>query len=485
MVILVRRDDAREQAAAAAERNENRHNERPPRAAPPPAPRPPGDAQANNDGDADQADEQQQLPLLHSLEHYIRTRGIAPVDDGAVQQADAFYADPNHAQNRQVEDDQYQESVHRAAFAEYDIKEHDEKVRKRQFLGTLKGQTIAVLSAKEGEDDAEADASCSSTCATSDDERKSTCSTSVPLDTLASSCDTVYTMVRSDRTLWSRQNSAALSDVEDANVENEESKSNNWHQSTLDLTNFRSGPVESFLSVIMKVSKDASKSENDDDDGHISLANIPPHHIVDLCLISHYLQCASVLETTIDVLKESVDSDNCLSMCRLADQLGSPSLFEASVAHLIEKLDDMQNHDEWEGFPVTLRNRVVTMRNAVHSSIIGRGQKTSVFFSSSDEFLAIFSDNLREQRERLAEAKRRQEEIVSDRIRNPSGRHRDPYGGSVKDAEIKIERQEQRLQTLETFYKEQKLIFSGGGGNGLGGSNAAKVEKQPFQLGYS
>ena len=103
-------------------------------------------------------------------------------------------------------------------------------------------------------------------------------------------------------------------------------------------------------------------------------------------------------------------------------------------------------------------------------------------------FLAIFSDNIREQRERLAEAKRRQEKIISDRTRNPRGRHRDPYGGSVKDAEIKIERQERRLQTLETFYQEQKLIFSGGGGSGCGGlgaSNMAKDEKQPFQLGYS
>ena len=194
------------------------------------------------------------------------------------------------------------------------------------------------------------------------------------------------------------------------------------------------------------------------------------------------------MEKTIEILKESVDSDNCLSICQLADQLGSPSLFEAAVTHLIEKLDDMQNHDEWEDFDITLRNRVVTMRNAVHSSIIGRGQKTAVFFSSSDEFLAIFSDNIREQRERLTEAKRRQEEIISDRKRNPRGRHRDPYGGSVKDAEIKIERQERRLQTLETFYQEQKLIFSGGGGGGnggLGNSNMAKDEKRPFQLGCS
>ena len=426
---------------------------------------------ANNNGGAaadqqdDEDQQQQQLPLLRSLEDYIRTHGIAPVDDDDGQRADAFYADPNHAQRRQQDSALYQKLVHGEAFAEHDAKERDAKVSKRQFLDTLKGQTISVLSTKE---EVEGD----------DEKRGTPCATSVPLHILASLCDTVYTMVRSDRMLWSRQNS----DMEDGNIaeKNDEAESNNnWHQSTLDLTNFRSGPVRSFLSVIT----DASKSENDD----ISLANVPPEHIVDVCLISHYLQCISVMETSIDVLKESVDSDNCLSICQLADQLGSPSLFEAAVTHLIEKLDDMQTHDEWEEFDVTLRNRVVTMRNAVHSSIIGRGQKTAVFFSSSDEFLAIFSDNIREQRERLAEAKRRQEDIISERTLNPRGRHRDPYGGSVKDAEIKIERQERRLKTLETFYQQQKLIFSGGGGGsgGPGASNVAKDEKHPFQLGYS
>ena len=417
---------------------------------------------------------QAELPLIHSLEHYIRTRGIAPADEQVQQNADVFYADSHHASKRQVEDAQYQEEVHRAAFAEYDMKEQDEKMIRKRFLDTLKGQRIEVLSRKE-EDLEEKDASCG-TCTTGQDveveENICTTSTTFPLDTLASACDTVYTMVRSERTHWSRQNSA-LSDVESAE---------NVHQITLDLTNFGSGSVESFLSLIPNFAEDA----ND-----VSLENVPPHHIVDVCLISHYLQCPSVLEKTINVLKESVDSDNCLSICHLADQLESPSLFEASVSHLIEKLDCIQDHDEWEDFPVTLRNRVVTMRNAVHSSIIGRGQKTSVFFSSSDEFLAIFSDNIREQKERLAEAKRRQKEIIEDRIQNSGSllsRHRDIYGGSVKDAEIKIERQERRLQTLETFYKEQKLIFSGGRGSeiGTGGLNKSDgPEKQPFQLGFS
>ena len=430
--------------------------------------------------EGDEEEEQQnqaELPLIHSLEHYIRTRGIAPADEQVQQNADVFYADSHHASKRQIEDARFQEEVHRAAFAEYDMKEQDEKMIRKRFLDTLKGHSIEVLSRKE-EDVEERDESCDTCTAAQDVEVENICTVSAtfPLDALASACDTVYTMVRSERTHWSRQNSA-LSDVD--SVAND-------HQSTLDLTNFGSGAVESFLSLIPNFAEDANDEES------VSLENVPSHHIVDVCLISHYLQCPSVLEKTIDILKESVDSANCLSICQLSDQLESPSLFEASVSHLIEKLDCIQDHDEWEDFPVTLRNRVVTMRNAVHSSIIGRGQKTSVFFSSSDEFLAIFSDNIREQRERLAEAKRRQNEIIEDRIQNSGSllsRHRDIYGGSVKDAEIKIERQEHRLQTLETFYKEQKLIFSGGGRGseiGTGGqNNNGGQEKQPFQLGFS
>jgi hypothetical protein len=427
--------------------------------------------EGNNNANAGQGDGQQQeeLPLLHSLEHYIRTRGIAPVDEQA-QQADVFYSDSHHARKREVEGSKHQESAHRAAFAEHDSKEQDEKASKRRFLDTLKGQTIEVFVMAKDEESAEV-ASCGSPCTTS---------ISSPLDVLAAVSDTVYTMVRSERTHWSRQ-SSALTDVE--NVTDEKttrSNKNNWHPSTLDLTDFRSGSVESFLSL-------AADAAGKDENAGVSLANVPSHHIVDVCLMSHYLQCNSVLEVTIAALKESVDSDNCLSMCQLADLLASPSLFEASVTPLIEKLDDIQEHEEWDAFPVTLRNRVITMRNAVRSSIIGRGQKTSVFFSSSDEFLAIFSDNIREQRERLAEAKRRQEQIISDRIQNPGGRHRDPYGGSVKDAEIKIERQERRLQTLEAFYKEQKQIFAGGSRRGLGASIAKMdlEEKEPFRLGYS
>jgi len=376
-------------------------------------------APARDDNEDIDEEERAEVPLLESLDHYIRSRGIhvIPLEHQQVQDSNVFYSDANHAARSHQEGRAYQESIHREAFADHDEKESDVIAERERFLRSLEGKSIIVAS-----------------CAPR----------SVPLDVLASTCDTVLQMALSQPML-DRRSSALPSSG----------------QLTLDLEDFESDAVDSFLAVVT---------------GNHPVSSVPDDHIVDVCRISHYVQCKSIFHGTVDIIKDSIDSDNCLSICHLADQLGVPSLFEASVSHLIERLDDMQGHEHWDDFPTTLRHRVITMRNAVHSSILGRGQKTAIFFSSSDEFLAIFSDNIREQRERLAEAKQRQQEVIDERIQK-GGRHRDPYGGDVRYAAEKIEQQERRLETLETFYREQKIIFSSGrvAGNGSEGGG--------FQLG--
>ena len=64
--------------------------------------------------------------------------------------------------------------------------------------------------------------------------------------------------------------------------------------------------------------------------------------------------------------------------------------------------------------------------------------------------MAIFSDNLRDQRERLREAKQRQAEVLVE-SRGKSA--------SASDAANKIERQEKRIAVLQTFYTEQVQMF--------------------------
>ena len=111
----------------------------------------------------------------------------------------------------------------------------------------------------------------------------------------------------------------------------------------------------------------------------------------------------------------------------------------------------------------------------MRSSVIGRGSKVSgVFFSSGDEFLAIFRETLSDQRERLAEARERRNEVIREREaewemrRQRRGRWFDAseetrrafvYSGDVEYALVKIQKQEQRIKTLEAFYEEQKIIF--------------------------
>jgi hypothetical protein len=187
-----------------------------------------------------------------------------------------------------------------------------------------------------------------------------------------------------------------------------------------------------------------------------------------------------------------------MSICSLADLYNLQSLFEKSVNHVVSRLDALQggksdedndeelNEDEspeaqqmqqeiWKSLPNELRSRILTMRNVMRSSVIGRGSKVSgVFFSNGDEFLAIFRETLCDLRERLSDARERRAEVIREREaewdirRQRRGRWFDSseeakdafvYSGDVEYALSKILKQEQRIKTLETFYQEQKLIF--------------------------
>lgn len=209
---------------------------------------------------------------------------------------------------------------------------------------------------------------------------------------------------------------------------------------------------------------------------------IDTDHIIECCHISHFLQAREILEDIVTVIKSSIDSDNCTSICVLADELQIPSLLQASMKYVMERLDNIQQNQElWEDIPIALRNQIATLKHAAESSIIGRGQTKEVIFSSGDEFLAIFHDTLTTMKERLKDAQQRQEEIIQERLRcggdGGSGegeyttngalgrfskrfvQEKNVFGGSVEDAAIKIQKQEERIRTLQAFYDEQKAIF--------------------------
>ena len=129
----------------------------------------------------------------------------------------------------------------------------------------------------------------------------------------------------------------------------------------------------------------------------------------------------------------------------------------------------------------------------MRSSVIGKGSKISeVFFSSGDEFLAIFRETLCDLRERLAEARERRSEVIREREAewdfrrerlgrwfdsSENARHAFIYSGDLDYALSKIQKQEERIQTLESFYQEQKLIFRS---NSFGNSNVVLCQGDGF-----
>ncbi|KAL7535326.1 hypothetical protein ACHAXR_009819 [Thalassiosira sp. AJA248-18] len=264
-----------------------------------------------------------------------------------------------------------------------------------------------------------------------------------------------------------------------------------------------------------RMNDDAEKISNNHIMNLLNEGKISEQHIVECVKISHFLQCKSLLEALTSILELSIDAYNCMAICSLADALNLKSLFESSVNFVIDRLDAFQgttsptdNNNEggaetrrtssslsscsddggeeleamkeiWSSLPYELQSRVLTMRNVMRSSVIGRGSKVSgLFFSSGNEFLAIFRETIRDQKERLAEANERREEVIRERTEewvircqrrgqwfdsSAEAKKSFVHGADVAYALGKIEKQSRRLATLESFYEEQKTIFKGGG----------------------
>ena len=170
--------------------------------------------------------------------------------------------------------------------------------------------------------------------------------------------------------------------------------------------------------------------------------------IVECCQIAHYLQCSRVLEPVVDILVDAVDTDNCKSLLELADRLNLPLLFERSLSHMMQSLEETQ--EVWEDLTPELRGRVELMKQAMQSAILAQSS-CRLYFSSLDEYLAMFAETLQYNRERLMDAKERQEETRETHlVRSRAWEYN----------QSKVDRQEQRFRRLEHIMKQQKKIFA-------------------------
>jgi hypothetical protein len=387
------------------------------------------------------------VPRIQDLEQYLQQNGLQQQNTND----NSATLDQRELAARIQEEDTYKDHVLEGFLKKDQLndlnEEKEEMDQKQQLLDSISGSN-----GKSGSDQRT---------------RKALMSIITPKETIdnvslyhfVDKCDTIYAFVKSDQWCNSvhknhkkRKNNSNEGDSngDDDDDGDNNNNSNDAKHVTFSLAQFDHSSILEFIAIVQESKK---------------VEEITPECIIECCRIAHFLQAKAILQEIVDIIKASIDADNCASICILADQLHIPSLMHSSMEYVMDKLDNIQTDDIWDDFPKSLQHHVITLRNAAKSSIIGRGHTSKVLFTSSDEFIGIFSDTLREHKERLQEAKMRQEEIIQDRVRLNERRGRyakkiDVYSGSVTDAAVKIEKQEIRLQTLETFYKEQKAIFS-------------------------
>jgi hypothetical protein len=163
----------------------------------------------------------------------------------------------------------------------------------------------------------------------------------VPLQPLAESCDVVYAMA-SSWTLFS-------SDKEKSDM----------------LVSLKEFPEESVQAFLALVNSTATSSNTN--------VELPGDVVVDCCRIAHYLQNDTILATMTNVLLQSIDTANCLSICQLADSLSLCELFESAVQYLIKSLgmnskneDGVNDGEEtWDCLTSELQERILAIKAAI------------------------------------------------------------------------------------------------------------------------
>jgi hypothetical protein len=325
--------------------------------------------------------EARDLPQIQDFDEWLRNNGLR---NGNGPEEESQRSEWNRERETAAIQEQtlYQESVHKAVFSEAEAEERREQEKRQKLIDSWSNVRIEVSTAS---------------CIIPE----------IPLKPLAESCETVFVLASSRSQFV----------LQDGKIQ-------------LSLDQFHSQSVRQFLRLVM---------------GEKRMEDIAADAIVDCCQIAHYLQNFTILEATVEILIQSIDTANCMSLCQLADRLNLPALFEKSLAYMMKSLGDMEAHDSWDDLTGELKERIGTIQTAIQSSI--HSQRSRLYFSSLQEYLAIFAETVQYNRERLAEAKESHAQTI--------GR-----GNAWQDTQTKIERQERRVRTLEAVMKEQKKLFS-------------------------
>eukprot|EP00980_Cylindrotheca_fusiformis_P016363 scaffold4876_cov84-Cylindrotheca_fusiformis.AAC.1 len=250
---------------------------------------------------------------------------------------------------------------------------------------------------------------------------------------LASYSDTVFTMADS------RQHFEATTTTTPSN------------RLSLSLTEFHRDAMDAFLKMLPE-SHVSSSSSSPDDERFTTPTIFKTHeeHIVDACRLAHYLQCTTLLDKLVKILMDAIDAENCMSLCQLADQLCLTGLREASLNYIVQSFSILDNDESsssslWNDLGSDLKEQIKGIQTILKSN-----NRSTLYFSSFDEYVAMLAEQVQYYKERLAEAKMQQ----SERQHNDDN---SSQGWAYTQA--KIEQQTERVHTLQLMLEEQKRIF--------------------------
>jgi hypothetical protein len=404
---------------------------------------------------------------IEDMDAWLR-RGHGLENNGESTPKNVHY---HEAVERFREHEQYQARLHRQFFAADIAKSTQERLAKQARLLEWHQVTFSVVAAADGSRDGDRDTGTEVTIE------------NVSLPQLASVCDTIFA--------WAANTSFG----QPCSKLDNHCRPPKTKLIFRGLECFEQSSVCLFLNLVSLVHEYHADAETDaeltacpvvagpeessapiEQIRNLLLSQEDGRRVTDCCEIASFLQCQPLLDVTEEVLCDAADVLNCYALCQLADQLHLTRLFEKALLCMTRSLSTMQNDEEfWENIlPGELRGRIVAIQEAIQSSVHSHygSRCRRIAFSSMEEYLAVFAEQVQYYRERLADAEQQQvqleSEIVLDSLRRrpwlflgPSRPAHDQYRADPLwiDTQQKINRQKQRLKTLEAVLREHKSIF--------------------------
>jgi hypothetical protein len=119
---------------------------------------------------------------------------------------------------------------------------------------------------------------------------------------------------------------------------------------------------------------------------------------------------------------------------------------------MMQRLGCLEDHEIWGDLTPELQANITAIKSLLQSS-----NRRQIFFSSFTEYLAMFAEQVDYYRERLTEAKLQQDQHAAACHDDYSTTCSSSRGWGY--AQEKIDRQSDRVRTLQMVLAEQKKLF--------------------------